>query len=157
MTDLGPNLSLSLVLVLSLLLDQLGEPPSRIHPVVGMGHYLTWLKRRNRVNAWVVRQGATYLMLGCLVVTVLAWLLGYLFSLLPSWLELFLLAVTLKPLFSFRALLRAGDEVKQALQRGDLPQARRRLSWHLVSRDTTDLSESEVAGAGGRIVSGEFE
>ena len=147
MTDLGPNLSLSLVLVLSLLLDQLGEPPSRIHPVVGMGRYLTSLKRRNRVNAWVVRQGATYLMLGCLVVTALAWLLGYLFSLLPSWLELFLLAVTLKPLFSFRALLRAGDEVKQALRRGNLPQARRRLSWHLVSRDTTDLSESEVAGA----------
>ena len=35
----------------------------------------------------------------------------------------------------------------RALESGNLPEARRLLGWHLVSRDTAHLSASEVAGA----------
>ena len=137
------------VLLLSLLYDALlGEPPSRLHPVVAMGRYLSWMKRRNTLSDWTAFwQGAVYLIFGCLAITGIAWLLVYLLSLLPTWLRIPLLALLLKPLFSFRALLQAGEEVKQALLEEDLSEARRLLSWHLVSRDTGELTESEVAGA----------
>ena len=186
-TNLTAEMFTATALLLALLCDALlGEPPSRLHPVVGMGRYLTWMKRRNSSRKGTVSplnkgglrgallllwylgvshrskspqppllrgafiafwQGTAYLVLGCLLVVGLAWLFVYLLSFLPIWLKIPLLALLLKPLFSFRALLKAGDEVKQSLQRGDLPEARRFLSWHLVSRDTHELTESEVAGA----------
>lgn len=137
------------VLLMSLVYDALlGEPPNRLHPVVGMGRYLGWMKRRNSLKGWAAFwQGAAYFALGCSGIAGTGWLLVYLLGFLPIWLTVFLLALLLKPLFSFRALLRAGEEVKQALKREDLSGARRLLSWHLVSRDTSELSESEVVGA----------
>ena len=53
----------------------------------------------------------------------------------------------LKSVFSISALLKAGEDVLGALERADLPEARRLLSWSLVSRNTDDLSEEEVVGA----------
>ncbi|MEP6622743.1 MAG: adenosylcobinamide-phosphate synthase CbiB, partial [bacterium] len=53
----------------------------------------------------------------------------------------------LKPALSVRALLSAGRQVERALMDGDLERARQLLSWHLVSRNTTGLSASQVAGA----------
>ena len=46
-----------------------------------------------------------------------------------------------------RTLMRRALEVADALDLGDLPEARRLLGYHLVSRPTADLDESEVAGA----------
>ena len=43
--------------------------------------------------------------------------------------------------------MRRALEVADALDLGDLPEARRLLGYHLVSRPTADLDESEVAGA----------
>lgn len=53
----------------------------------------------------------------------------------------------LKPLLARWALFAAVAEVHAALAADDLPEARRLLAWHLVSRDTTALSAAEVAGA----------
>lgn len=50
-------------------------------------------------------------------------------------------------LLSLRGLTGAAHEVETALRRSDLPAARRLLGWHLVSRDTSELSASEVAAA----------
>lgn len=55
--------------------------------------------------------------------------------------------IVLKHTLSLKALLDAAKEVEDALLQGDLIEARHLLSWHLVSRDTSNLSESEVAGA----------
>jgi len=49
--------------------------------------------------------------------------------------------------FSRRSLFVRGIEVADALDTGDLAEARRLLAYHLVSRDTGDLDVSEVAGA----------
>jgi adenosylcobinamide-phosphate synthase len=49
--------------------------------------------------------------------------------------------------FSLRGLINAASEVEDALAVGDLTEARRLASWHLVSRDTTALSEPQVAAA----------
>ena len=126
----------------------LGEPPSRLHPVVWMGHYLGWVKKRNREGAWrAFWRGAAYLTFGMVVVIGVAWLTVSALNLFPFWFSVLATALLLKPMFSLRALLRAGEEVKRALLQKDLSEARQLLSWHLVSRDTTALAEYEVAGA----------
>jgi adenosylcobinamide-phosphate synthase len=50
-------------------------------------------------------------------------------------------------LLAYRALDRAVGQVQAALARGDLSEARRLLSWHLVSRPTAELRADEVAAA----------
>ena len=56
-------------------------------------------------------------------------------------------AVALDTTFALRTLLVRAAEVHAALDSGDLPQARALLARHLVSRDTSDLTGAEVAGA----------
>lgn len=139
-----------LALLLSLGVDALGEPPARFHPVVWMGRYLGLKDRLLRASSLPYLQfalGTGFVLVGAFACGVAAWGLGRGLTLLPWPVATVLLALLLKPLFSISALLQAGDAVRQALVTGDLPEARRLLAWHLVSRDTSELSESEVAGA----------
>jgi adenosylcobinamide-phosphate synthase len=53
----------------------------------------------------------------------------------------------LKTTISLRGLNNAAHEVETALRGDDLREARRLLSWHLVSRDTSQLDASQVAAA----------
>jgi adenosylcobinamide-phosphate synthase len=125
-----------------------GEPPARLHPVVWMGRYLAWMKRKRpagRTRAFLA--GAGLLLLGAGLFAGLALVIVWLLRGLPWWSELFLLALMLKPTLSVRALVAAGGEVKAALEAQNLPEARRLVGWHLVSRDTSQLTEAEVAGA----------
>lgn len=126
-----------------------GELPAPLHPVVWMGRYLGLKGALLRPTDPPVRQltlGAGFVLTGALGCWAAAWALGRASRRLPP-LEGLALAPLLKPLFSLEALLQAGAEVEEALEAGDLTEARRRLAWHLVSRDTRDLSEAEVAGA----------
>ncbi len=137
--------------LVSLLLDaRFGEPPTRLHPVVWMGQYLGLKERVLGVSSLSLPRfalGATFVLVGAGGCGVLAWGVTRLLSPLPWPVELALTAALLKPLFSGSALLDAGRVVQGALEQHDLPEARRLLAWHLVSRDTATLSEREVAGA----------
>jgi len=142
---------LFIALLLSLGADALfGEPPARLHPVVWMGRYLTWGRG---VGSSLTRPlplflaGLVLVTLGAALSGGTAWVLGGWLAGLPWWLELPTLAFLLKPFFSVAALLQAGEAVRGALLGGNLLEARRLLGWHLVSRDTSLLSEAEVAGA----------
>jgi adenosylcobinamide-phosphate synthase len=87
--------------------------------------------------------GGVLVVSGALLFSLPLRLVGFMPPLVAS-----LLAVPLlKSVFSIGTLLKAGEEVLGALERGDLPEARRLLSWNLVSRGTDDLSEEEVVGA----------
>ena len=55
-------------------------------------------------------------------------------------------ALVLKSTISWRGLRHAAGDVESALGH-NLPEARRLLSWHLVSRDTSALDASQVAAA----------
>jgi adenosylcobinamide-phosphate synthase len=149
----------------------LGEPPSALHPVVWMGRYIGWGERHApRARPLVMfLYGAALVSLGVVVVAgaavgvnaaldQLARVLGLLtgtstsglgasFSMLPHALGLLVGAWLLKTTFAARALTVAAHGVQRALERGDLPEARRLLSWHLVSRDTSTLDEGLVAAA----------
>ncbi len=130
-----------------MLVDLLGEPPTHWHPVAWFGRYLTWVKRREGTPIDLLWTGANALTLGCLVVSAVAWSITWALHLFPLWLSLPLTALALKPSFSLTALLRAGHEVRSALEQADLSNARVLLAYHLVSRDTRQLSDAEVAGA----------
>lgn len=127
-------------LLLALALDSLlPELPNDIHPVVWMGRWMRLgerlaLQRPALRLAW----GAGWLALGGLIVAQLA-------GRLPRhWVARGALASTL---LAYAALDRAAGQVQTALAQGDLPEARRLLGWHLVSRPTAELRADEVAGA----------
>lgn len=137
--------------LLSVLLDaRFGEPPARVHPVVGMGRYLGLKDRLLAASSRPPHRlalGAGFVLVGALGCGTSAWGVTRALKRLPRPLETALLALALKPCFSLAALLDAGDAVQGALAERHLPEARQLLAWHLVSRNTTSLSESEVAGA----------
>lgn len=127
--------------LLALALDALGEPPARLHPVIYMGNYLSWARKnwRGLTPQQQLAEGAA----GWAVGAGLAAGMGLAAFRLPWWAQ----GALLKPLLARKALFDAVAEVGAALERDDLQEARRLLAWHLVSRDTSNLSAAEVAGA----------
>jgi adenosylcobinamide-phosphate synthase len=107
-----------------------GEPPSALHPTVWMGRAIAAVPQGSFLDGAVTLLGVT------LASAAVA-------SLVPRVLE----PIALKPALSLRALLEAGEAVERALEAGQLDEARRLLSYHLVSRDVTNLDASQVAGA----------
>jgi len=77
----------------------------------------------------------------------LAWFFPHWFSLVGGGSNHLLFALFLKLTLSLRGLDRAAREVQSALEANNLPEARRLLSWHLVSRDTSQLNEAKVSAA----------
>ncbi len=135
---------------LALLLDILfGDPPNRLHPTAWMGSLIAALMplRPHQKPALELLFGASLVLGGGTLVAGVGFLLVRLIQLLPTPLEWLATAVILKTTFSLRGLDRAALEVQAALETGDLPEARRLLSWHLVSRDTRPLTASQVAAA----------
>lgn len=134
------------VLAAALAWDRLlGEPPARLHPVVGMGALVRRLRR------WEPRRPAAQLAFGgAMVATVvgLSAAAGLVPSLpgLPAWLALPLATWLLTASFATRGLEEAGGRVASALEAGDLAGARAGLGW-LCSREAGALDASEVAAA----------
>ncbi len=137
--------------LLSVLIDaRFGEPPTQLHPVAGIGRYLglkdrIWRGSSPPHQAFIT--GAGFVLVGAAACGAAAWGAQQGLSRLPWPVKILGTALMLKPLFSLSALLEAGDSVRDALAAENLPEARRLLAWHLVSRDTSELSEGEVAGA----------
>jgi len=139
-----------LVVALALLLDIIfGDPPNRFHPTVWMGSLITFLKRfRPHGNRFFEFMFGIFIILIGLGLTASAgWMISYLTSALPPWAGLLVEGLFLKLALSLRGLDHAARDVQTALAGNDLPEARRLLSWHLVSRDTSQLTESQVSAA----------
>lgn len=117
----------------------LGDPPNAWHPVVLLGGWM-------RLGERLAPQGAA-LRLGWGA----AWLAGGVAlsgaaaGLLPR--HLLAQGLLASTLLAYRGLDRAVGEVQAALEADDLLEARRLLSWHLVSRPTAELCAAEVAAA----------
>jgi adenosylcobinamide-phosphate synthase len=146
------------VLVLALLLDRfVGDPPNRYHPVACMGQVISAAERHAppapppsggyRRRLAQLGYGAMLVVGGSLGSKAVGRLLGWIISALPAPLSWLAEAGLLKLTFSLRGLVGAADQVRRALESGDLPEARRLASWHLVSRDTGALTASQVAAA----------
>lgn len=163
--------------LLAMALDlTLGDPSNRWHPVAWMGALIRALSPAQRPGRhpersdWVpapTEAERQVLKRAHLASSVVAPFLrgtaitlgGALLFSLPLWLALRWLSgwgwpaallvsvVGLKMTIGYRGLARAAREVQRALEAGDLPEARRLLSWHLVSRDTSRLGADLVAAA----------
>lgn len=149
-------LLLPLAMLLALLVDRLfGEPPARLHPVVGMGQYLGFFGPRLTAlppgPAFI--GGALAWLLGALLSAALALSLEMaLMQALRPWTSLpglllcaLALGLLLKPLLAWRMLAEEVQAVEAALQQS-LEAGRARLA-RLVSRDTGALSAAEVREA----------
>ena len=137
-------------LLLAVLLDVLlGEPPNRWHPVAWMGRFIGTVQRWAPPHGQWERliYGAAVVIGGVGLVVLLGVLLERLLWYVPWPLAWFVKALGLKLTMSLRGLAQAADEVQQALAHEDLPRARHLLGWHLVSRDTRQLSAAHVAAA----------
>ncbi|MBI5840654.1 MAG: cobalamin biosynthesis protein [Chloroflexi bacterium] len=137
-------------LLISLLLDLVfGDPPNRFHPTAWMGSAITTVNRfRPRSNPPAeFAFGLSLTVLGAAFVGGIGFFLARGFDSLPPLANWLATALILKTTFSLRGLDRAAREVQSALEAGNLPEARRLLSWHLVSRDTSQLTEFQVAAA----------
>jgi adenosylcobinamide-phosphate synthase len=127
----------------------LGDPPNPFHPTAWMGSLIAFLSRKrphNRPTAELLC-GGLLMLVSLALVGGMGALLAWLFIFLPLPLNWLATALVLKTTFSLRGLDRAAREVQVALETGNLPEARRLLSWHLVSRETSLLTESQVAAA----------
>lgn len=138
----------ALALVLALVWDlALGEPPARFHPVVWMGRAIGALARmapRGRPRLGMVYGAVLALAVPAAVAAAGTALLEALEE-LPA-VRLLVEAFLLKSCFALRALGAAAFDVRDALARDDLANARRSLA-SLVSRDASALDRDEVVGA----------
>lgn len=141
-------MSIALALIFDLVF---GDPPNRFHPTAWMGNLIAFLMRcrwRPRGNRFAeFFYGVFIIIIGVALAAGTGWTILYLASFLPIWAGILIQALILKLTISLRGLDRAAKEVQSALEKNDLPEARRLLSWHLVSRDTSQLTESQVAAA----------
>jgi adenosylcobinamide-phosphate synthase len=148
------TLLLPLSLAVALLVDRLwGEPPTWLHPVVGMGRYLGLFRLTRLPAAAAFVAGALAWLVGAaLVVFIALWLEGsLLLAVQPAasparlLVAALLLGVLLKPLLAWRMLAEETQAVEVAL--GESLAAGRARLGRLVSRDTASLTETEVREA----------
>lgn len=135
----------SLIIFLALLLDLLiGDPVWLPHPVVAMGRLIYLLDRVLR-RVWLNERVAGVLLLLVVVISSsgTTWiLLKALTAMLPlaGWTAAVLVSSTC---LAARSLHKESARVATALLAGDLPTARRYLSF-IVGRDTDQLEEAEI-------------
>ena len=139
-------------LFIALIVDRYcGEPATRWHPVVWMGHYLNCMasyvlpqpaEASDAPDSKAFTRGALAWFLGAALVGVMAGALQWALLQLPFFVSALLLGLALKPMLAWAMLGHEVQAVEAALGES-LAAGRERLSW-LVSRDTASLSESEV-------------
>ena len=109
----------------------LGEPPARLHPVVGFGHAMAAFERRAYDDRR--RAGVAHATAGLALGGAAGWAMRS--TAVASWSAV-----------AGRSLGEAATRVGDALRAGDLAEARERLPA-LVGRDPSGLDEGEVARA----------
>jgi adenosylcobinamide-phosphate synthase len=138
----GPSIALAIDLLF-------GEPPAELHPTVWLGHCLG-AGRRHRAShtpAASLIEGALLVGGTALIAAAAGLAIDRVLTHLPRARRPLARGLALKPALALRALLGAASEVEGALRAGDLPDARRLLGYHLVSRPTASLSAADVASA----------
>lgn len=139
-----------MVQLLALLVDSLfGDPPNEYHPVAWMGSGISAARKHAPKTDTRQRLGYGGLIAfgGVGLATGMGWLATHFIHFLPKPLNWLVEASILKMVLSVGGLTRAATEIQSALDVGDIPEARRLTNWHLVSRDTSELTESQVAAA----------
>lgn len=144
------GLSLGAIAILVLIgvgLDmRLGEA-TRWHPLVGFGNFAARIEKKLNTGGRRFMRGATAWMLVVLPCVLFTWLLTFLLAQLDMLAAFGAHALLLYFSLGLRSLRDHTLPISQALFNDDLPQARI-LTARIVSRDTTQAEEGELARAG---------
>jgi adenosylcobinamide-phosphate synthase len=133
------------VLLLAFAMDILfGEPPAAVHPVVWMGRSIKYLKDLPVQNRSVLGILIVVVMTGASLLAGILIMLGA--SLIPETAALLVMAYFLKSTFSLRMLLTTSRSIMDRMHSGNINEAQEAL-MALVSRDTAQLDEHQVASA----------
>lgn len=145
--DIPPKL---MVLWLAIAMDAVcGEPPNILHPVAWMGSAITAFRRHApKRGRWLpFLAGTSFVLAGLIIAVAAGFVMERTLQGLPLAFALFGQALVLKLMFSLRGLARAVNSVRAALEGGNLAKARTLVGFHMVSRDTAALDESQVTAA----------
>ncbi|QBD82704.1 cobalamin biosynthesis protein CobD [Ktedonosporobacter rubrisoli] len=145
--------------LIALAVDWIGEPPAAWHPVVWYGKLIRKLKSgAPRKKKAQLLYGIAMLLLAAPLALFPAYLFQRQAASLRSWIQqrghkrlargVYALAVggALKPFLALRLLVKAGSQVRSALEQDDTPAARQALR-SLVSRDCSNLTPELAAAA----------
>jgi len=133
--------STALALWLGVGLDALLGEPKRWHPLVAYGRFAGMLERHLHADTRIAGAVAW-----CVAVLVPLAVLVVMRRAAPAWLAFVLDVVLLYAAIGRRSLGEHARPIADALESGDLAAARAAVGW-MVSRDTTVLDASQVAGA----------
>lgn len=144
------NETLVTVLGLAFAIDVLlGDPPNRFHPVAWMGNVIAQARRfspqRGNIKRFIY--GGLFLAIGFTTVGLIGWAIDRGGAKMPLAVAVVVQALVLKSTFSVRSLSRAARAVAEPLHRDDLAAARYQVSYHLVSRDVSQLDAAELSAA----------
>ncbi|MCP1573049.1 adenosylcobinamide-phosphate synthase CbiB [Herbaspirillum rubrisubalbicans] len=135
---------LAVLMALGMALDLLLGEARRWHPLVGFGHLAQRIEALLNARPGLRLRGVLAWSLAVLPAVLLTiWLLSW----LPWWLSALLHAALLYFCIGLRSLREHTLPIAQALATGELEQARR-LTSYIVSRDTRQSNEQELAKAG---------
>ncbi len=138
------------VILVAMLFDMfLGDPPNRFHPVAWMGNWIAIGRRTAPKTGRFVPflYGSLFIAGSVAVMVCIGYLLQVGCQTLPAVLNVAVQAAILNCAFSARSLSNAANQVLAALQVGNVALGRHEVSYHLVSRDTSQLNESQLAAA----------
>jgi adenosylcobinamide-phosphate synthase len=135
---------LAVLMALGMALDLLLGEARRWHPLVGFGHLAQRIEALLNARPGLRLRGVLAWSLAVLPAVLLTiWLLSW----LPWWLSALLHATLLYFCIGLRSLREHTLPIAQALATGELEHARR-LTSYIVSRDTRQSNEQELAKAG---------
>ena len=138
-----------IILLIALAFDLVfGEPGNTWHPVAWLGKLISletkWAKGRDKPIQLFL--GTVMVLLTLLSITAAIYFVILHLREVNWWISVIFAGLLLKFTFSLRGLRQAVAEVKRALAKNEIAQARHSLKA-LVSRDTTNLDKSQVISA----------
>jgi adenosylcobinamide-phosphate synthase len=140
-----------LIFTLAFLIDLvLGEYPDRIHPTIGIGKMITFLKRKSKSpNPKVEKANGVLMALTIiLVVSLPIFVLLFWLRLLPYGEILYIIvgAILFKATFAITGMGQYTKPIAKALKQKDLAEARKWLPY-IVRRDPNSLNERQIISA----------
>ena len=140
-----------LIFALAFLIDMvLGEYPDRIHPTIGIGKMISYLKRKSKnPNPHVEKANGVLMALTImLVLAVPVFLLLFWLRTLPYGEILYIIvgAILFKATFAIRGMGQYTKPIAKALKENDLAGARKWLPY-IVRRDPNSLNERQIISA----------
>jgi len=140
-----------LIFTLAFLIDLvLGEYPDRIHPTIGIGEMITFLKRKSKSQNPKVEKanGVLMALTIILVVSLPIFVLLFWLRLLPYGEILYIIvgAILFKATFAITGMGQYTKPIAKALKQKDLAEARKWLPY-IVRRDPNSLNERQIISA----------